>query len=857
MTKKTTLIILLFILTLGTFSQNLIIGKILDQETAKPIQFVNIKVDNIPEGSTSSAKGDFKIVTTLNNVSLTLSCIGYKQMNLYLKDIKAQNDVGIISLQPLPYSIDEILINAGLKNEYDMPISVSTISAKDIETKLGDRPLPIILQSIPGVFSIRNGGGSGDAELSIRGFKQEDITLMLNGIPINGEENGLVYWSNWLGLSSTAAEIQVQKGPGLANSSVTGVGGSVNIITRNAQRKRSGSLNFDITSYGNINTTITLNSGELTNGWNTSLMISLGSGPGYVDATYVRSLSYFFTADRKINDQHNLTITLMGAPQRHGQRTLLLSDSEVNNYGLLYNKDWGGFNGEIKNASENFYHKPFLSINDDFEINTNNLISTSIYFSVGYGGGRWSESFNYAPSIFTFRNNAGQISWDNIYENNASHEGTYILDDGQVVTGYSLNIQTNFLASHIQTGIMSSFEHKFNNKFRIISGIHYRYFNSFVREEVDNLLGGQFFIEDYSWSVSGVAGRDQIKTVGDIIHVNNNSIINFANVYSQIEYNSSKTMAYISFNANNNWYQRIDRFNYVKNTKSDIVKKPGFDIRVGYLYDINEFQSLYLNAAAISKAPYFKYVFGNFTNVIVHDLKNETTITTELGYRLRWKNVFANLNIYATNRKNVSMLTNEYIQLEDNTQTRAMVAGLEAFNKGLEFETSWEIFRNLKIGGWLSIGDYRWQNNINATLINDKNVVVDTINVYAKGLYIGGTAQKQFGLYANFNLLKTIYMKTEYLYTGGLYANFDPTQRSDPNDLSQPFKFPSYGVVNMYMGFPFNLRDHYCNLQINIYNLLNDRYIVVGEDGVDHNLDTFKGFWSFGRNLTFSLTLNF
>jgi len=857
MTKKINLAILLIIIASSTFAQKFITGKILDQETSKPIQSVNIKVEGMSDGGISSADGTFNISTTENNVSINFSYVGYKQLNLFLKDVKAQNDIGTITLQSLPYSIDEIIINAGLKNETNMPVSVSVISAKAIESKLGDRPLPLILQTIPGIFSVRNGGGSGDAELSIRGFKQEDITLMLNGIPINGQENGLVYWSNWLGLSNTAAEIQVQKGPGLANASVSGVGGSVNIITRNAQKQKSGSVNFDVTNFGNFNTTISLNSGELSNGWNTSLMLSLGSGSGYIDATYVRSMSYFFTADKKINDRHKLTITLLGAPERHGQRTLLLSNSEVNNNGLRYNKDWGGFVGGIKNASENFYHKPFLSVNHDFKINNNNLLSTSIYFSVGYGGGRWSESFNYAPSIFTYRDNAGQIDWDNIYENNAYHEGIYILDNRQEVSGYSMNIQTNFLASHIQTGIMSNFEYKFNNKLSIISGIHYRYLNSFVREEIDNLLGGQFFIEDYSWSVSGVAGRDQIKSVGDIIHVDNNSIINFANIFSQMNYNSGKVRVYFSVNANSNWYQRIDRFNYISDNKSEIIEKSGVDLRAGYLYNINEFQSVYLNAAAISKAPYFKYVFGNYTNIVVHDQKNENTITVEFGYSLRWKNISSNLNLYTTNRTNVSMLTNEYIQLEDNTQTRAMVVGLEALNKGVEFETIWEINRNLKIGGWMAIGDFRWQNDINATLINDNNVVVDTINVYAKGLYIGGTAQKQFGVFANLNLLQTIYLKTEYLYNGGLYANFNPTQRSNPDDLSQPFQLPSYGIVNVYIGIPFSINNHYGNLQINTYNLFNKKYIVVGEDGIDHNLDTFRGFWSFGRNLSFSLKFNF
>ena len=857
MNKKIKLLTLLVLISTSTFAQSIITGKILDQETLTPIQDVNIRFFDNSSGTTSLPDGTFQLQTTKVKAYLILTSIGYKERSIILKINSSEIDMGTIFLQPQPYSLDEISINAGLKNEKELPVSVSSIDARSIETKLGDRPLPMILQNTPGVFSVRDGGGSGDSRLSIRGFQQENVSLLLNGIPINGEENGLVYWSNWLGLSNAAAEIQIQKGAGLANASIYAIGGSINIITRNAQKQKSGSIGFEATSYGNIVTNIALNSGLLKNGWNTSLMVSLGSGTGYVDATYVKSFSYFFAAQKNINDRHSVNITLLGAPQRHGQRTLKLSNEEVILKGLKYNKDWGGLNGKVKNASVNFYHKPFLSINEEFKIDDWNLISTSVYFSVGHGGGQWSENFNYAPSIFSYRTHSAQIDWDKIYENNSTSQQPYTLDNGETVTGYSINAQTNFLASHIQTGLMSNYEHKINDNLRFLAGVHYRYFNSYVREEVDDLLGGKYFIEDYSWSLAGVAGRNQIKTVGDIIKVDNNSIINFASAWAQIVYNTDRINTYISATSNNNLYKRVDRFNYIDNTDSEVVYKPGFDLRAGFLLNVNEFQNIYINGSYISRAPYFKYVFGNYTNVVVKDLKNETARSLEVGYRLNFKNTHLNLSAYVTDRDNVSMLSNEYVQLENKDQTRAMVNGLKSINKGAEIELKTDISRNLKVGGWVSFGDFSWQNNVNASLFNDNNVVVDTVNVFAEGLYIGGTAQNQAGLYAELVILKTLYLTTEFQYFDKLYADFDPTSRSNPSDLSQPFQLPAYGVINAYLSFPFSIDSYYGRLQINAYNILDKKYIVLGEDGIDHNLETFRGFWSFGRNLTFSLKFNF
>ncbi len=856
MNKNIYLLLGLVLMSTCSFAQFSIYGKIIDGETKSPVANVNILFDGMTEGSISASDGSFNLGCSNQKGVLLFTSIGYKTNSLRLKLNRGNNDVGLIILEQQPYPLDEITINAGLSEDKELPLSISSVSNQSIEQKLGNRPLPLIMENVPGVFSTRNGGGSGDARLSIRGFQQENIGLLLNGIPINGQENGLVYWSNWLGLASAAAEIQIQKGAGLANASANSIGATVNIITQNSNRTKGGSIGFEISSYGNINTTIALNSGKLNNGWNTSVMFGFGSGPGYVDATEVKSFSYFLSANNDFG-RHKLSITLIGAPQHHGQRTLKLSKEEVQKHGLQFNKDWGGFNGHMKNASENFYHKPFLSINHDYKFNDKNKISTAAYFTLGSGGGQWSESFNYAPSIFSYRDFADQIDWESIYQNNATHQNTYTLFNGDTVSGYSINVQTNFLASHIQTGLMSNFEHIFNQSLSLKTGLHYRYFNSFLREEIDDLLGGDFFIEDYGWSLAGVVGRNQIKTVGDIIHVDNNSIINFASAYAQLLYNTNMVNAYFSVNANNNWYQRDDRFNYITNTKSEIVTKPGFDLRAGFLYKIKRQQQIFVNASFISRAPYFKYVFGNFTNVVVKDLNNETIKTIELGYKIKSGIFNTQLSAYLTSRNNVSMLSNEYVQLEDNTQTRAMVNGLNSTHKGIELEFAVNLQKNLKLGGWLSLGDFKWGNDVSAILFNDNNIVVDTVNVFVKGLNIGGTAQQQFGGFVDFKLLDAIFIKVEYLYFNNLYADFDPTNRSKPNDRQQAFRIPSYGLANAYIGIPFKLGKQFGRFQLNAYNIFNKTYIVNGEDGTGHNLDTFRGFWSFGRNLNLAFKLNF
>ncbi len=857
MMKSFFLLSLLTLVILQAFSQYTITGKVIDTKSKKAIPLVHIIYDRDQNGAVTDDKGSFIIEVSEEKSNLTFQVLGYRKHSIQYRARKLQTDIGYVELTAEPFSLDEITISAGMVKEGKTPITVSTVEAKTIRNELGDRPLPFSLTNIPGVITVRNGGGSGDAEMNIRGFNQENVGVLLNGVPINGVENGLVYWSNWLGLSSAAAEIQIQKGPGFSNIAVNSVGGSVNIITEPARKEKSGALIYQITDYGNQKLTFTLHSGALKNGWSLSLMGSYTRGPGYVDATYVRGWSYYLALGKQINTKNRLTITLMGAPQRHGQRTLRLSQEEHELHGNRFNKDWGSMNGKINNASENFYHRPFLGINHYLKIDETKKLATTVYGFLGNGGGKWSESFNYAPSIFEYRNYSGQIDWPAIFENNATNENQYVLASGDTVSGYSLNVQTHFLASHIETGFMSTYEQKFNDRLKFIAGIHYRYFNSFLREEIIDLLGGEFFIEDYAWAIDGVAGRQQIKTVGDIIKVDNNSIINFVNAYAQLIYDRQPFNAFISINGNNNWYKRIDRFNYVGDTKSETISKPGFDIRAGLSYKPAIQHTIYANGALISRAPYFKFVFGNFNNTPVINLKNEQIRTIEAGYRFDNPTWNAQVNAFYTLWGNVSLLSDEYVQLENNLQTRAMINGLNARHMGLEAEVKASVHRNIRLGGFLLLGDYRWTNNVEARLFNNDNVVVDTVNVFAENLFVGGNAQRQIGLFTDFRLLSFFNIRAEWIYNDKMFASFSPVTRRDPTDDEQPFRIPSFHNLNIYLGIPFKLFKTHGLVQINAYNLLDNIYIEWGEDGINHDIETFRGFWSFGRNFDFMIKLNF
>jgi len=861
MNKSITLSLMIILaLAMGQIAaQTVINGKVMNAVSGDGLSNASVTLLENGEGSSTRLTGEFTLQGKLGFSTLKISSVGFVTAfkDVVIKD-EGPMDVGIILLYPDVIALEEVNIISSVAVDRKTPIALSSIPAKRIETQLGDQTFPEIMKMVPGVYPTRSGGGSGDAEVNVRGFEQENVALLLNGIPISSVENGLVYWNNWIGLSDATRSVQIQRGLGASNVALNSVGGTINIVTKTTESEKGGSIGYSLSSYGNSKLSLALSSGKMSNGVAINFLGSRTEGPGYVDATYVDAWSYFLSVSKEFNSRHTLVFTALGAPERHGQRNLKLSQNDVDLHGLKFNKDWGSYNGQINNASENYYHKPYITLNHYWKMTDRLFMATSAYYSPGYGGGKWTEVYGWGtPTIFEYRNPSGQIDWDAIYQNNANHTDTATLADGSRVAGFSKNVQTDFLASHHWGGLLSRLEFQKNENFKYTLGIHLRYFKSKLQEKVRDLLGGEFYIDDYSWAADGLAGRNEIKTVGDVIKVDNGAINPSGSIFGQIDYQKNNTNAFLSGTFNNVWYQRYDNYNYLSDTKSEILLKTGFDAKAGLNQQIGENHNVFVNGGFFSRAPYFKYVFGSFTNVPTKDLENEKVKAFELGYGFTGKQTRLRVNYYYTYWQDKSFLSNEYIQLEDNTQTRAFVTGLDALHTGLEVELEHRISKSLSLGGLLSLGNWKWKNNVSATLFDDNNTPVDTVNVFADGLYVGGAPQFQVGLYGNANILNTFNLTLNWVYYDRIYAAFDPSGRNNPADTDQPFNIPGYSIVDLHLYYPFEFINLPAMLNLSCYNLLNTEHIIRGEDGASHDLESFRGFWGFGRTFNVMLKLSF
>ncbi len=837
-------------------AQTFVTGKIIDSIDEAPVAAVNVAVSGMANGTFSDSDGVFNLSLPPGKDIIILSHISFETKEIPVKiDENRSLDLGIIRLSEKSIGLEEISIIASLATERRTPVAATNLPAQVIEQRSGNRQYPEIMRRVPGVYATPTGGGTGDARVTIRGFQQENVALLLNGVPVGSVENGLVYWSNWAGLADATQTIQVQRGLGASKVATNSVGGTINIITKTTDARRGGSYKQTFTNYGNRRSIINLSTGLMDNGFAVQFLGSRTSGPGFADATHVDGWAYYLSVSRAFGSNHKLIFTALGSPERHGQRTYGFTHDEYLRFGNKYNPNWGMFNGKVVSVNENFYHKPQLALNHYWNISERSFLATSVYYSRGFGGGRFTEAFDSPPAFAIRKNN--QIDWDGIYLMNSTHQDTFTTPDGEVLSGYSKVILTNYLASHYWYGVLSNFNHQISDRFKLTAGVHARDFKSRLREEIDDLMGGQFWIEDYAWAIEGRAGRPMIMQRGDVIKVDNGALVQYASAFGQLEYDFGQGNVFVAGTLSTTRYQREDRFNYVSDIKSRLVNRQGFDFKTGAVLNIDAAHSVFANAGFYSREPYHKFVFVNFSNAVARDLKNESIAAAEIGYGFNSRFSSLRLNAYSTYWMDKSLLSMENVQLIDESMTRALVRGLDAWHNGIELEFYSKIGERLNLGTAASFGIWKWQNDVIAELYDDNQAPAGTTEVYAKGLNVGDAPQTQLFITASYQVFDNLNVAAEWVYFDRLYANFDPARRNNPADRSQPFRIPTYSLADLFLTYDFTISDFRASAQISCHNLFDREHITRGEDGPSHDLDTFRGFRTFGRTFHMSLRVSF
>jgi iron complex outermembrane receptor protein len=256
--KNIFLTALLFSISLGSFAQNALKGKVIDAATSKPLAGASVIFGN-SGGTTTTEEGNFSLECKLNQ-KITISFVGYGS---YTHVIKNCNEELKIELEPLGRSLESVELSATSnlnKTLLHQPSAITKLTPLELNRATGLFLDDAIQTNVPGVtmnrrsvaggqqFNIRGyGNGSRGTRGISSNFDGQGYKVYLNGMPVTDAEGITTLDDIDYG---SVGNVEVTKGPagtlyGLA------VAGAINLSTFKPEKGKT-SIGQEVTlgNYG-------------------------------------------------------------------------------------------------------------------------------------------------------------------------------------------------------------------------------------------------------------------------------------------------------------------------------------------------------------------------------------------------------------------------------------------------------------------------------------------------------------------------------------------------------------------------------------------------------------------------------
>lgn len=755
-----------------------------------------------------------------------------------------------LSLQEL----EEVVVIGGgvidLAEDRNTPVATSTIKGSEIQKKIGTQDITMTLVNTPSVYVSGQGGGFGDTRIAVRGFEQDNTAYMLNGQPINGMEDGKMYWSNWSGMNDVASFVQIQRGLGASKLAISSVGGTVNFVMKSTDKREGGFAYAGFANDNYLKATYSYDTGKKGK-WATSFLMSHWQGDGYNEGTYGQGQTYFLSVGYDVNDKHSLNFLMTGAPQWHDQN-FGKSLSSYLEYGRKYNNNWGMYGDTYMTERRNFYHKPVFNLNWDWDIDDSSSLNTVLYASTGNGGGTGGRG--YRP-----RTDRGNVDYDAIYGYNLSTSGAggNYAAEGGYVTRASMNM-------HNWVGMVMKYEKVFSDNLtlnvgadlRTYYGEHFRIVENFhgltswqenirLRNQNDNhQTYGSYGTYKNVITARDMAANPWYATFANFnedekIAYSNDERISYAGIFAQVEYTADNFSTFFQGAVSNQSHQRFDHYQYADQTlidgtssqatgalpggiedgvDSEKVSNVGYNAKTGVAWDLGADGTIFFNAGYYSRQPYHDNIYLNYTNQVNPLTSNETIVGLEAGYSYSSPNFSTNVNVYRTSWADRVVTS---FNVQNDVVTFTTNEGVEQLHQGIEvdFRAKPQPDVPYTLTGFVSVGDWRYVGEAISRVTDEDQNLLDTFSNDVDGGEVGDAAQFTAGLGIDLQIAERFSMDSDVRFYDNLYA--------DVGAVKENLKVPSYHVVDFGMSYKMYVGDDgdSINFRLNINNLFDRVYI--------------------------------
>ena len=650
-------------------------------------------------------------------------------------------------------NLDEVLVKA-VRVQPNAPITHSNVTKKDITKRNLGQDIPVLLNYLPSVVSSSDAGaGIGYTYLRVRGSDATRVNVTINGIPYNDAESQGTFWVNLGDFASSVESLQLQRGVGTSTNGSGAFGASLNILTDAISQEAGGEISNSFGSYGTQKNTLKFTTGLLGEHFEFSGRLSKIYSDGYVDRASTDLKSYFLQASY-IDDNTIIKAISFGGKEKTYQswsgltKTQLEEDRTQNPY-------------TYDNETDNYWQ-------DHYQFHWNETMNSSWSTNIG---------LNYTR---------GKGYFEQFKEQRSASDYNNLINDGSDV------IVRRWLDNHFYVINANATYQK--SGLEIISGISYSdYTNDHYGEVIwgSDLAPGVSIRDRYYLSISD---KTDFSVFSKATFSINNKLQTFLDLQNRVvNYNTTGLTSDINL---------IDidaSFSF-------------FNPKLGFTYDLNPRNSLYVSYARANKEPNRNDFESNAADVTHEELND-----FELGWRHESERLRLNTNVYYMQYKNQLVLTGAL----DNVGEYLRENVDRSYRFGLELDSKIVLNDDFSLNSNFTLS----RNKVQDLVINRDGALQnlgDTNIAFSPDVIITNAIE-----YAPSSKFRTALIGK---YVGEQYMSNTDTEAS---------KLPSYFVTDLNFSYIFDVKSVFKSIIFT--GMVNNLFDLEYEDRGYTYLDTWSG----------------
>lgn len=596
----------------------------------------------------------------------------------------------------------------------------------------------------------------------VRAYDNQYNQYYMNGLLLNDAESGRFSYGIVGGLNDAVRNRDGISAYDYNTFGLPDVGGASNTNTRASMYMPGHKLVLSATNRNYLlRGMYTFATGMNANGW--AFAGSIGyrwAKEGVIEGTFYNSFSYLFSVEKRINDQHSLSLVTFGAPTERGQQGA--STEEV--YWLAnshyYNPNWGYQNGKKRNARVVNSFEPTTLLTWDWKIDHKRKLTTTFGFrysnygstALGWNGDAYDPRPDYYKNLpsSTFNvygvensptwlnNNPFALDqWQTLYdywtENKANRQinwdRLYYVNRQAAAAGQeTLYYQERRHNDQLVFALSPTFTHNFDQQNKYTVGLVLNHTKGMHYKTMEDLLGGNVFtdIDKFAANDYGLDSQEaqndlnrpnrQIRE-GDVFGYDYNIYVNHAKLWGLFEhsFNQFNLVAGAHIDGTS-----IEREGLMRNGrasensygKSGTANFFGGGLKFQLAYRITPNHIFTLASSYTARAPLARnaFVAPRIQNNFVNNLTTEDILSGEVAYQFNIGPVSGKLTGYYTRMMNMVEQTAFYNDQESRF-TYLTMSDLDKEHYGFEGALKWQVNGRLSFNALASIGEARYANN--------------------------------------------------------------------------------------------------------------------------------------------------